>query len=173
MGAASSALCFKQARLQSNYACLRIAATIPGVYKIFTCQLSSTMWLSLLFSASYSHRAWLYVWLQSRQSSGGELGGGSESVVHARVSQVVVEVLDGALACTASDPAQIIDPISSQPHQKAIKLWDRVRQYHAMLPHRLNASTAFLQSRHMLMRRADQSSSRHQLQEQLYMLYSN
>ena len=43
-----------------------------------------------------------YVRLLSGQSSGGELGGGGESVVHAGVSQVVVEVLDGALACTIS-----------------------------------------------------------------------
>jgi len=73
-----------------------------------------------------------------KASSGGELGGGSESVVHARVSQVVVEVLDGALACTANDPAQLIDPISSQARQKATKPRDSFKQHHAMFASLLN-----------------------------------
>lgn len=76
-----------------------------------------TMWLlfSLALEVLATHTGCHYARLLSRQSSGGELGGGGETVVHAGVSQVVVEVLDGALACT--DAQQLVKDDLLVDHQ--------------------------------------------------------
>lgn len=140
--------------LRSN-PCMRFVATIPGVCK--SLHANCHQQCGYLFSqvqATLTERG--YVWLRSRQSSGGELGGGSESVVHARVSQVVVEVLDGALACTANDPAQLIDRISSQPRQKATKQRDSFEQHHAMFASLLDCFiNTFADQAHVPMRGAE------------------
>ena len=77
-----------------------------------------TMWLlfSLALEVLATHTDCHYARLLSRQSSGGELGGGGETVVHAGVSQVVVEVLDGALACTDAPKLVKDDLLSGTQH---------------------------------------------------------